>query len=73
MGFVLLAAVAIAAALGGGVLTRRSVLGKRMERTLEALKPRHEAPIYSAPVSFRDRTREVGQVPASAVPVRKAS
>ena len=38
MALILLAVFVIAAALGSGVVARRSVLGKRMERTLEALK-----------------------------------
>jgi hypothetical protein len=81
MGFVLLAVVVVATTLGGGVVARRSVLGKRMESTFEGLKSRPETSTEGS-LSLRDRTRRVGRLPAKATaskahpyqaPARRAS
>jgi hypothetical protein len=82
MALILLAVFVIAAALGSGVVARRSVLGKRMERTLEALKWPEGAATLGGALSLRDRARNVGSLPASATasgahryqePARRAS
>jgi hypothetical protein len=87
MELILFAVLVIVAALGSGVVARRSVLGKRMEHTFETLKSpegavTRETATREGALSLRDRTRKVGSFPASATasgalsyqaPARKAS